>query len=116
VSNPARVDLDRANGLAIYRGDNPYRVSFQFFDDLDVPIDFTGCTGKAQIRDRNGLLLADFVVSFRPLGWCDFVLSGTEALNPINTARFDLFVTYSNSDRLCEVEGKVEIADRVTVP
>ena len=121
MSRAAIIDLVQAEDLEVRRGESPYRRSIQFenFDENCVSQgfqDFTGATGKAQIRDKNGLLIASFAVSFRVDGWCDLVLTPTETLPLTRNGKWDLFVTYANGDRVLEAEGAIEIVDRVTEP
>lgn len=111
-----RLDLTRANCLEIKRGVSPYRLQLQFLDPNNQPIDFTGCTGKAQIKDKNKAPIASFVVSFPGDGWVHLVIPQTESLEPNRHADYDLFITYSNNDRRCEAQGTVEIEGRVTEP
>lgn len=116
MSRAAKIDLNRANCLEIRRGESPYVLRLQFLDPNNQPIDFTGCQGKSQIQSKEGVTIADFVVTFPGGGWVHLVLAQTEMLTPTRTASYDLFITYSNNERRCEAEGVVEIVDRVTEP
>lgn len=108
VADIARIDLQ------IRRGQLPYALKLQFLDVNNTPIDFAGCTGKAQIRDRDSNLIADFAVTFLTDGWVNLTIANTATLPLTRTARYDFWITYSNGDRVPEAEGQVAIIDWVT--
>lgn len=109
MPGPSTLNLTRETGFEIYRGEKPYLVDLTFTD-----YDFTGCSGKAQVRDRSDNLLFEFAVTFPALDECRISYSDTETLTPIKGAKWDLFITYSNGDIRPEVAGALDIVERVT--
>ena len=95
--------------MQIYRGVKPYYVDLTFSD-----YDFTGCSGKSQVKDRSGNLLLEFAVTFTALNECRITYADTEALEPIRGAIWDLFITYPNGDIRPEIKGSIDIVERVT--
>jgi hypothetical protein len=108
VADVARIDLQ------IRHGESPYELKLQFLGANNIPIDFTGCVGVSQIRNRNGDLIQDFAVTFLPQGWVHLTIANTLALPIIRTGRYDLWITYPDGRRQIEAEGQVAIAERVT--
>jgi hypothetical protein len=106
---PRSLDLTEKNGIAIYRGVLPYFVEIHF-----DTYDFSGCTGKSQVKDRSGNLLFEFDVTFPETDVCRISYADTEPLEPVRGARWDLFITYANGDVRPELAGLLDITDRVT--
>ena len=109
MPGPATLNLTKEKGFEIYRGEKPFFVDLTFAD-----YDFTGCSGKAQVKDRSGNLLFEFAVTFPEADVCRISYADTETLTPIKGAVWDLFITYSNSDIRPEVAGSIDVVDRVT--
>jgi hypothetical protein len=104
--------------LNLYRGDT-WKARFQLYDVIDgaqSPVDLTGATVAAEIRDRpNGLTIVELDcvitlpniidVAMTPAMWTDA---------PTGTGAWDLEITYGNGDVHTAVAGKVTITADVT--
>lgn len=86
--------------LIIYQGEKPYSVDLTF-----AGYDFTGCSGRAQVKDRSGNLLFQLAVTFPAPDKCRISYADTTLLAAARGAAWDLFITYSDGTVRPEVRG-----------
>ena len=110
--------------LYIEQGTNWTHI-LQFWQDSTktIPTDFTECSGKCEIRDNNGVLIASSVVSFPGNGVIKLELSKTvtsaivlQGIGYDQLAEFmyDLEVTDALGSTKRKANGRVEISPEVT--
>lgn len=108
---PGDYDLD------LYRGDS-YRWQFQLWADAGKtqPVDLTGCTVKAEIRDKpRGTVSAVITTAVDTTpGVITASLSATTTAGLIPSGAWDLQVTYPDGEVRTVLAGKVTVTDDVT--
>ena len=118
MATPGTYDFD------LYQGDTgEFTLTFsrKQSDGTRVPVDFTGATGKAQIRRtaRDVNALAEFEVTFPDpeAGKVKMVLSSTDS-NSIGATDcvYDLQITQSDGRVRTWIKGQIKITRQVTRP
>lgn len=111
------------HNLSLYQGDY-FEQKFALYESdegatpTDYPVDITGWTGSAQIRDREGgNLVASFAVEILngPLGELRIVLLPSEAVKVSKDGVWDLQMDPPNGQRKTWLKGKVKVTPEVTV-
>ena len=102
--------------LIIYR-DRDFSQTF-YFRTLGEPMDLTGYSGKAEIRENQdaAALLVAFQVEIDPLlGLITLSLTDTQTiLLPVGAAFWDLVLTDPHGLRQSYIEGQVKVVGTVT--
>ena len=111
LTEPAKLDLKFVAGDSFLR-------SIKLLEPDSTPVDLTGLTGRAQIRDRpNGKLLADFTVTIPdPLaGEVFFSLDATQTRALPGGGVWDLELDGGITNIHTIVSGTVKVIPDVTV-
>lgn len=101
--------------LDIYQGDTG-RWQFRFLDGNSQPIDLTGVTAKAQIRDRpGGKHVTNMTCTVTLPNIIDMVLAANDSKDlKINKGAWDIQLTYASGDVRTPVAGAVTVTADVT--
>jgi hypothetical protein len=102
--------------LNIYRGDTG-RWAFILWQDVakTVPVDLTGASVAAQIRDRpGGTNLADMSCAVTGVNRIDMLLAPADSQSLPSRGAWDLQVTMGSGDVTTIVAGRVCVAVDVT--
>lgn len=113
MCNPSRVPL---HNLSIVQGQDGDGVLFPVIDGNNTPVDMTGWTGQAQVRETYESELVDsLVVSCSDTGVLVTWAGGqTSAWPPFTWGVWDLEVTSPLGETTRLVEGKVYLSPEVT--
>lgn len=103
--------------MSIYRGDS-YRWQFKLWNDVDKtdPVDLTGVTPKAEIRDKPGgkkITPIACVVTMPNIVDATLTAAASAAL-AISKGSWDLQLTYSGGDVSTVLAGAVVVTADVT--
>lgn len=106
---PATFPLD------LYRGDTA-RFQFKFWKKDQTPVDLTGATAKAEIRDRPaGGIIATLDCTITLPNIVDMVLTEDNSLLlPQKKGVWDLQIRFATGDVLTPVAGDVAVTADVT--
>ena len=102
--------------LCLYRGDTG-RWRFQLWQDegKTTPVDLTGATALAQIRNApGGTVLATPATTIIAPNLIDMVLSPADSQNLGPAGVWDLEVTYASGDVATPIGGRVQVRQDVT--
>ena len=103
--------------LEIYRGDS-YRWQFKLWNDVDKtdPVDLTGVTPKAEIRDKPaGKKVTPMTCTISAPNMIDVALAAADSGSLIaGKAYWDLQLTYSGGDVSTVLAGPVTVTADVT--
>jgi hypothetical protein len=110
LMNSARIDIKIVKGATFY-----FKIGLNKSDK--TPVDMTGFTGKAQLRDFNRNLISDFMVRLTSIGELYLELSPeqTAAISITTTedrssiGRFDAMVTDDIGKRIVPVWGEATL-------
>lgn len=100
--------------LEIYRGDT-MRLRVKLFDQQQNPIDLTGVTPKAEIRDRPaGTQITSLLCTVTLPNEIELFLTSAQSQKLPQNGVWDLQLTYSTDDVRTPLAGSVSITPDVT--